>query len=266
MKFINEVKNISNYVSKNKRHILSGASIATSLWSAKEWYTAGIKAHDIIKDHKKDMDDCYDDDKEAKRAVIFETIKDIAPIVVKPVLITTATCGMIFANDRISSKEIAVLAAAYTMSEGNLERTREKVKEMFGETNARKMDGEMSKDKLRKDGPIKESNVIVTGNGDVLCKDFYSGRLFYSSVNTIEKIINQLSSDIRDDMYVSLNDFYNLIGLEPIPLGDDLGWNVDNCIRGQIPIHYNAVLTDDNRPCLCLEFDVHPRMDYRDLH
>lgn len=262
MKLLNDAL---HYLKVNKRQVLTGASIVTSIWGAYEWCKAGTKISHILDRHDQDMKDCDPDDKEAKRAVTFEAVRDIAPIIVGPTIITATTCGMIFANDYISSKEIAILGAAYTVSSKNLAQTREKVKSFFGETEARKMEGDLSKDKLRKDEPIRNNNIVING-GEVLCKDFYSGRLFYSSVEKVEKAILELSRNIIDEMFVSLNDFYNLIDLDTIPLGDDLGWNIDNTIRGSVPIIYNAVLTDDNRPCLCLEFEVHPRMDYRNLH
>lgn len=68
------------------------------------------------------------------------------------------------------------------------------------------------------------------------------------------------------DMYVSLNDFYELIGIPEIPMGNDLGWNVDDCIRGQVPITLTALLTEEQTPCLCVEYDAKLRADYRNLH
>ena len=61
------------------------------------------------------------------------------------------------------------------------------------------------------------------------------------------------------ERYVSLNDFNYEIGLEMLNYGDDIGWNVD---RGFIDIMFSSKLTDDNEPCLVIDYLVEPKKDY----
>lgn len=70
-------------------------------------------------------------------------------------------------------------------------------------------------------------------------------------------------------MYISLNDFYEAIDssqLPKIPMGEDLGWNINDTINGKLPITLSALLTDDNKPCLCIDYDISVRDDFRNLH
>jgi hypothetical protein len=61
------------------------------------------------------------------------------------------------------------------------------------------------------------------------------------------------------DMYVSLNDFYGEIGLEPIQLGDELGWNVD---QGLIELEFSSQLSENNEPCLVINYNIAPKYGY----
>lgn len=60
-------------------------------------------------------------------------------------------------------------------------------------------------------------------------------------------------------MYASLNDFYDLIGLKPINVGYDLGWNIDD---GEIDIYFSSQLAEDGTPCLVIDYSVAPKCDF----
>lgn len=44
---------------------------------------------------------------------------------------------------------------------------------------------------------------------------------------------------MMNDMYISLNDFYYEIGLDPIKIGSDIGWNIDD---GYIDLRFSSQL------------------------
>ena len=60
-------------------------------------------------------------------------------------------------------------------------------------------------------------------------------------------------------MYVSLNDFYDEIGLDFTKVGRELGWSVD---EGLIEIHFSSQLADDGTPCLVVEYYTPPRYNF----
>jgi hypothetical protein len=64
---------------------------------------------------------------------------------------------------------------------------------------------------------------------------------------------------MRDEMYISLNEFYCEIGLSPVKMGDDLGWNIDT---GYIDIEFSSQLAEDETPCLVINYKVAPRYDF----
>lgn len=262
------------FTKKNSPVILTGLAVAGVISTAYSAFKAGSRADKILEDYRKDMRDCHPKDKEAKRAVVGETVKKMVPVVAPTVIMGGSTIACVVGSHSISSRRIAVLSAAYSLSESTVKNLNSKMEEMLGEKKTRAIKDSIMKDKLReteKDDQklLGDGNVIVPDNGYVLCKDLHSGRPFYSTAEKIKQAIVKCSFDVQQDMWVSLNEFYDEIGspqLEHIPLGDDLGWNVEDTIRGQLPITLTAILTDDGKPCLCVEADVSIRSDYRNLH
>lgn len=259
---------------KNSPIILTGLAIVGVVSTAYSAYKAGPRAEKILKAYRQDMKDCHPEDKEAKRAVVSEAVKKMVPVVAPTVIMGGSTIACVVGSHSISSRRIAVLSAAYSLSESTVKNLNNKMEEILGEKKTRAIKDSIMKDKLRNSEKnnqklLGNGNIIVPDNGYVLCKDLYSGRPFYSTAEKINQAIVKCSFDVQQDMWVSLNDFYDEVGspqLERIPLGDDLGWNVEDTIRGQLPITLTALLTEDGKPCLCVDADIRIRSDYRNLH
>ena len=177
-----------------------------------------------------------------------------------PAAITGATSiACLIGASSVNSKRNAALAAAYNISTAALTEYKDKVIETVGEKKERAIRDEIAKDKIEKT-PVHTKEVIVTGKGKTLCHDGIFGRYFESDMDTIKRALNVINREIiHGDMYVSLNDFYDEIGLDPIPIGNDLGWNIDD---GEIDVDFSAQLTDDGRPCIVLMYNVAPRYNY----
>lgn len=259
---------------KNSPAILTGSAIVGLFITVYTAYKAGSRAEEILKTYRRDMIDCHPDDKEAKRSVVVETAKKMIPVMAPTVIMGATTIGCIIGSHSISSRRIAVLSAAYSISESTVKNLNSKMEEVLGEKKAKSIKDAIVKDKIKESEKndkklLGDGNIIVPDNGYVLCKDVHSGRPFYSTAEKIKQAIVKCSFDVQQDMWVSLNEFYDEIGspqLEHIPLGDDLGWNVEDTIRGQLPITLTAILTEDGKPCLCVDADVSIRSDYRNLH
>lgn len=265
------IKDVTDYIIDNKRHVLTGASMATAIYSGISWCRAGVKIKPIIDRCKDDLDDCYEDDNEAKRAVVFETVKDIAPKIIGPAILTAGTCGMIFANDRITSKELAVISAAYILSENKRETFKKQVRKMFGEDEVKKAEAEGAKEQLHEynmQHPNETiNNYVRTGYGNTRAIDFPSNQKFLTSPSHIDRVITNLSEKVKSEMWIPINWFFMDLGLKRMELAEDLGWGVNNLIggdgpNGRLPITYHAVLDDDKEPILCLEYDVFIKRDY----
>ena len=135
---------------------------------------------------------------------------------------------------------------------------REKVIETIGEKKEKEVQDAIAKDQIEKN-PISNNTVILTGKGNTLCYDSFSGRYFRSDIEKIRKAENILNKQMFSDMYMSLNEFYGLIDLEPTDVGSQIGWSMDD---GLLEIEFSAQLSEDDEPCLVMSFSQHPRYNY----
>lgn len=153
----------------------------------------------------------------------------------------------------------AALAAAYTLSENKLREYQQKVIGSIGEKKEKNIRDEIAKDEIEKH-PVSAKEVILTGNGDALCYDTISGRYFRSDIDKIKKAENVLNRTVMEEMCASLNDFYYEIDLEPVKLGEYLGWNTNN---GMLNLDFSSQLTKDGTPCLVIDYTPAPKYDFQ---
>lgn len=147
------------------------------------------------------------------------------------------------------------LAAAYTLSESTLKGYQEKVVEAIGEKKEQEVRDSVAKDIVEKN-PVSSREVIITEKGNTLCLDAVSGRYFKSDIDKLKKAENELNRRMRDETYISLNDFYYEIGLDEISIGDNLGWDIDS---GYIDLEFSSQLNEDGTPCLVVSYRVAPK-------
>lgn len=167
-----------------------------------------------------------------------------------------ATIACIIGANTISTRRQAALMSAYTLTETAFQEYKAKTAEIHGEKKAQKIRDEVVQDRV---AALPESTeVIITGDGKVLCYETISGRLFESDVESIRKAQNDINQTMVHEMSASLNDFYHLIGLPATQL--DLGWNLDK----NLDISFTAVL-HNNKPCLAITYKNEPFAEYHKI-
>jgi hypothetical protein len=174
-----------------------------------------------------------------------------------------ATIGLGIGANSINLRRNAALASVYGITKATLKEYEDKVVETIGANKARKIKDEIAQDHLTRN-PIESNQVFLTGRGEMLCYDKYSGRYFKGDIDKIRKTENKLNRQMLADIYVSLNDVYGEIGLPYIPLGDDVGWNRDYTLTFVDP--FPTMLSTDEQPCLVIDFMVGPKPGYKDLY
>jgi hypothetical protein len=170
----------------------------------------------------------------------------------------TVTC--IIAANRIGNRRAAAIAAAYSLTERAFEEYRNKVVERIGERKEELVRADIAQDRLN-ENPPSSREVLMIGPGDVLCMEGLTGRYFNSNVETLRGAENQINACIIHDMYASLSDFYDLIGLQHTDISDEMGWNVDK----MLDLHFASAIAPDGRPCISFSFRVVPIRNYTDL-
>jgi hypothetical protein len=156
----------------------------------------------------------------------------------------------------------AALATVYQLSQTALNEYKEKVIETVGAEKEKEIQDKVAEEHVKKN-PVVNNEVIIVEQGNTLCYDAVSGRYFKSDMNKIKSAVNEINKTLLDDMYISLNEFYDEIGLPHTSLGNQLGWNVN---KGLIDIYFSSQITEDGTPCLVLNHDKAPEYGYSSLY
>lgn len=250
-------KKVKFNVSKHSPEILTGIGIAGMITTTVLAVKATPKAIELIEEEKQNREEMTESP--------IKTM-DYVKVAWKPYIPAAVTCivstACLIGASSVNSKRNAALAAAYNLSKTALTEYKEKVVETIGEKKEQIVKEKVAKEKIEKN-PVGKNEIIITGKGDILCLDAISHRYFESDLEKINKITNELNKRMLSEMYISLTEFYNEIGLEPTKISDDLGWNLDD---GLIELDISSQITDDGRPCIVIDYLVAPRYDYSKLY
>jgi Family of unknown function (DUF6353) len=178
-----------------------------------------------------------------------------------PVAMGVITVASIITANRISSKKIAALAVAGGISERALQEYKDKVVEKLGVRQDQKLQDEIAQDRV-KNNVGNSGEIVIIGDGDVLCYDMLTGRYFKSSMEQIKAAENRINYELIHHMSASLSMFYEEIGLPPTTYTDMVGWTADN----RLEVKLSTVLSSDNRPCIAIDFAKPPTAEYDRLY
>ena len=189
----------------------------------------------------------------ADKALIY--IKCYAPTAI----MTAASIFCIFGSNHISKQRIASLAGAYILKEKAFDEYKEKAEEMLGKKKA----DELKNDIIQKhidENPQTDANTVNTNLPNAmqlsLWWDEQARRYFYSNAEYIRRAELEATAMLKKNGYVDVNDFYDILGLEHIPLAENLGW--DNTITDEVTILIGSALMGPDVPVGTINFEVHP--------
>lgn len=174
------------------------------------------------------------------------------------VIMGSLTIACILSAHQINTKRNTALAGLYSLTENRLRDYQRQVVETVGEKKEQEVRDAVAAKEIEKNPP--SGDIITIKDGTMLCYESLSGRYFRSDVETIKSVFNELNRKIISNNYmvVYLNDFYDELGLSPTRVGDMLGWEIDD---GEVDYIFSSQLTENNEPCLVVNFSVEPRAD-----
>ena len=265
----NLFKTIKAGTMKHSPEILTGIGIAGMITTTVLAVKATPKALRLIDAKKRDIFDNLDPEDIPGNSTDYTEVS-LTPLEVvktawKPYIPVAVTCvasvTCLIGASSVNAKRNAALATAYELSKTALSDYKEKVVETIGEKKEKTIREKVAQKKID-ENPSGKSEVIITGNGDVLFLEPASMRYFKSDIESVRKIINDLNYRMTTGMeeYISLSELYDEIGLSHTVTSDDMGWNIYK--DGPIDIDFPAAKTDKGEPCLMLEYNVSPRYDY----
>lgn len=254
--FTKLIKTVQSFTTQHSPEILMGIGIAGMVSTTILAVKSTPKAIKLIEEKK--------EEKQVEKLTPVDTIKACWKCYIPATLTLVPSMACLIGSTSVSVRRHAALATAYSLSETALSEYRDKVVETIGEKKEQAIKEKISEDRIQKN-PVSKSEVIITNSGNTLCYEYLSGRYFYSDIDKIKKAINELNAKMITDMYISLNELYDELGLDPTGLGDDLGWNLDMCGKDLIQLNFSSHLADDGRPCLVVDYTNPPKYGYSQL-
>ena len=164
--------------------------------------------------------------------------------------IGTIVC--IFGANTLNKRAQASITSAYALLNDSYQNYKEKLKELYGEEAHQKIVDAITVERT-KDMYMTSVGIVRNGTLDFeehnpddnrLFYDSFSKRYFESSVNRVIQAEYYLNRDFALGGRISVNYLYELLGLEPIDGGDDIGWGLDSGLCWVDFNHYKSVLDD----------------------
>lgn len=254
----NFARNMRTSLSKHSPEILIGIGITGMIASTVLAVKATPKALYLIDEKKHELD--------VDSLTPVETVKTTWKCYVPAAVTGAASIACLIGSNSVNAKRNAALATAYKLSESAFSEYRNKAIETIGEKKEKTIRDKMSEEQI-KNNPVNKTDIIVTGKGQTLCFDPLSSRYFYSSLEKINRAANKLNYEINTSPFcndgVTLNDFYDEIGIPRTSTGDSLGWTLRT---GLIEIYPSAQMVDEGEehegePCMVLNFTNPPQYD-----
>ncbi len=252
MTFADLTTKLGKFTADNSPSILTALAVTGSLATAYLTGRASFKAAQMIDDVEND----YIHNGEKTPIHTREKVDLVWKLFIPAAGSAVMTVVCVIGANQINSRRAAAVAAAYSVLDRGFTEYREKVIDKIGEKKEQVVRDEIAQDRINQNPPVSRE-IILTG-GETLCKDEWSGRYFKSTMEEIKKAQNDTVYQILSDNYASLNDFYRRIGLSTTGLGDEMGWNLDR----RLDIEFSVALSEDQKPCLSINFNLEPIRGY----
>ena len=229
---------------------LSVAALATAIFNSEK--AAELKAAKRIELERSD---------EKLHPIVERAKIEIAglPAYIPSIAMETGSLICLGLSGKTWDERNAALAALYAAGQKGLEAYKDKVIEKIGENKESDIQDAVIEDEMERMKPEHESSIIVTGHGDTLMFDMPSGRWFYSDIEKVRKVENLVNNIVNNEMFAPLNTFYELLGLDEISLGDDIGWNANHALLDiRFVARTMAIEGEYEKPGLALAYDLTP--------
>lgn len=237
---------INRVLRQNSSKILRGLGLAGLLLVPIQAVRITPTAMRLLEEKKEQED--------REELTVMETVRTAGKCYIPSVVLCGISLGLLGWSGTIDGRRNAAIVTAYSLSESALQEYQDKIVETFGEKKEQAVRDSIAKDKVDRN-PVANNEVYLTHRGETLCYDVYSGRYFKTDIDKLRKAENEINRRMLSEGYISLNDFYEEIGLPCIKAGDDTGWNTD---KGFLELKFSSQLADDNTPCLVISYKVSP--------
>jgi len=147
-------------------------------------------------------------------------------------LVGLSTIACIFGANVLNKRNQASLASAYALLSESYQQYRKAAKTVYGDDADSKIKVQMAKDTyVSADGYSVYSADMDLESERILCYDLFSKRYFTSTMAAVLNAQYHINRNLQLRGSVSINEFYEFLGIDKIENGDNIGWNINELIE-----------------------------------
>lgn len=191
----------------------------------------------------------------------METVKVAWKPYIPAASVGLATIVCILGANGLNRKQQAAITSAYILLDNTYREYQKKVRELYGP----EADSAVRREVAKKTPPNSED---MPSGDELLFFDFFSGRYLNRPIEQVIDAEYQLNRKFIHKDYVTLNEWYELLGMEPVDFGDMLGWSVS---AGEAFYNYQWIdfehelqTMDDGLECYIIHMTNPPTADFMD--
>lgn len=198
----------------------------------------------------------------------LEVVKIAGPAYIPSVVVGTTTVACIFSANMLNKHHQAAITSAYALVDQSYKKYRGKLKELYGEEADIQIRDAIARDTIERNedvsGYVPGMNSLTTQSGEkYLFFEDYRGNYFEATIEAVQNAEYHLNRNFSMRGYVTLNEFYEFLGLEPTKEGSVLGWDCSRLIEKYeatwIDFDHRLIkVTDDGLECYIIDFPILP--------
>lgn len=198
------------------------------------------------------------EDEKGEELTALEVVQVAGPLYIPAIATGAATLICIFSANGLNKRQQASLVSAYALLDSSYKQHKAKVEELYGTDATERIAGEIAKDKY-------DDNISVE-EGKQLFFDQFSGRYFESTMEDVLRAEYELNRDLTLEDAVTINRFYEYLGIDPIEGGDALGWSMGANFalywQSWVDFSHQKTEIDDDLECCIIHIMHEPILEY----
>lgn len=240
------------FVKRNAPTILTCVGAAGVVGTAVLTAKATTKANQLLANAEKEK---------GEELTVKEKFITAGPSYIPAIIMGAATITSIFGADFLNKKKQAALISAYTMLDQSYKEYKKKVGELYGEESDIAIRESIAEDKL-------EETKVSVAEGEELFYDDYSKRFFTSTKAKVQHAQYELNRNMVMRDYAYLNEWYELLDMEPIDPDYIRGWSVGQCMdmywQPWLDFSQSKQVSDDGQEYTIIYMLEEPIVDFAD--
>lgn len=243
MQISNLIRNVGHSIKTNAPELLTAVGVSGVFTTSYLTARASFAAAEVLEEDKEVWGAAID-----KKQRFKEQTALVWKLYIPAAASGAVTVACIVGANKSNSRRTAAAVTAYSITEKAFTEYRERVIEEIGETKEQRLRDELAQKNVEENPPSK---IIVTGRGEVLCCELYTGRYFKSDMETLRKAQNDINAKVVNYLYVTLDEFYDLLDLPHTSTSVNLGWDSEKLME----LEFSTTLSENNEPCLAFDYN-----------